>query len=117
MLASFALRALAPLGYMPSVAGSGLLFELCPEQLPPGFVLSNTSSHHDHHKHAAYAKSAPADSPDQCQVGHLLYSAIAIDAPAVDALINSSLSEFIPATDTTLSRTAAMVYRSRAPPA
>jgi hypothetical protein len=117
VLAGFALRALAPLGYMPSVAGSGLLFELCPEQLPPGFVLSSTSSHHDHHNHASSAASAPADGADQCQVGHLLFSAIAIDAPAIDALAITSFSEFIPATDTTFSRTAATFYRSRAPPA
>jgi hypothetical protein len=66
VLTGFALRALAPVGYMPSAAGDGLLFELCPEQLPPGFVLSSSSSHHDHHNKAASDTSQPADGADQC---------------------------------------------------
>ena len=117
VLAGFALRALAPVGYMPSAVGDGLLFELCPEQLPPGFVLSSTSSHHDHHNQAASDASLPADGADQCQIGHLLFSAIAIDAPAVDAIQNKAISEFIPSAITTISRATVSAYRSRAPPA
>ena len=117
VLAGFALRALAPVGYMPSAAGDGLLFELCPEQLPPGFVLSSSSSHHDHHNQAASGTSQPAEGADQCQIGHLLFSAIAIDAPAVDAIQSKAVSEFIPSPITTISRAAISAYRSRAPPA
>ena len=117
VLTGFALRALAPVGYMPSAVGDGLLFELCPEQLPPGFVLSSTSSHHDHHNQAASDTSQPADAADQCQIGHLLFSAIAVDAPAVDGIQNEAISEFIPSAITTISRATASAYRSRAPPA
>jgi len=112
VLAGFALRSLAPVGYMPSAVGDGLLFELCPEQLPAGFILSSASSHHDHHN-----QSAPADSADQCQIGHLLFSAIAIDAPAVDGIQNNAITEFIPSGTSTLSSATASAYRSRAPPA
>ena len=117
VLAGFALRSLAPVGYMPSAVGDGLLFELCPEQLPAGFVLSSTSSHHDHHNQSASDTSQPADSADQCQIGHLLFSAIAVDAPMVDAIQNKAVSEFIPSATTTLSRSTASAYQSRAPPA
>ena len=117
VLAGFALRALAPVGYMPSAAGDGLLFELCPEQLPPGFVLSSTSSHHDHHNKTASDTPQPADGADQCQIGHLLFSAIAVDAPAIDEIQNKPISEFIPRAITTISRAAPSAYQSRAPPA
>jgi len=117
VLTGFALRALAPVGYMPSAAGDGLLFELCPEQLPPGFVLSSSSSHHDHHNQAASGTSQPANGADQCQIGHLLFSAIAVDAPAIDGIQNKTLSAFIPSATTTISRSATAAYQSRAPPA
>jgi len=117
VLTGFALRALAPVGYMPSAVGNGLLFELCPEQLPPGFVLSSTSSHHEHHNQATSETPQPADSTDQCQIGHLLFSAIAVDASAVDGNQKLAISEFIPSAITTISRTTASAYRSRAPPA
>ncbi len=117
VLTGFALRALAPVGYMPSAVGDGLLFELCPEQLPPGFVLSSTSSHHDHHNQAASEPSQPAGGADQCQIGHLLFSAIAVDAPAVDEIQNKAISEFTPSAITTIPRATASAYRSRAPPA
>jgi hypothetical protein len=117
VLAGFALRSLAPVGYMPSAVGDGLLFELCPEQLPAGFVLSSAASHHDHHSQSASDTSQPADSPDQCQIGHLLFSAIAVDAPMVDAIQNNAISEFIPSVTTTLSSATTSAYRSRAPPA
>ncbi len=117
VLAGFALRALAPVGYMPSAAGDGLLFELCPEQLPPGFVLSSSSSHHDHHNQAASGTSQPANGADQCQIGHLLFSAIAVDAPAIDGIQIKALPAFILSATTTLSRTTATAYQSRAPPA
>ena len=117
VLAGFALRSLAPVGYMPSAVGDGLLFELCPEQLPAGFILSSASSHHDHHNQSAPATSQPADSADQCQIGHLLFSAIAVDAPAVDGIQNKAMSEFIPSAITTIPHATASAYRSRAPPA
>jgi len=117
VLAVFALRALAPVGYMPSAAGDGLLFELCPERLPPGFVLSSSSSHHDHHNQAAPGTPQAKESADQCQIGHLLFSAIAIDAPASEAIQSKPVAEFIPSAITTISRTTASAYRSRAPPA
>jgi len=71
------MRAATPLGYMPAAPGSGLLFELCPGQLPVGVSLPGASPDHDHHYHGAEDNSEP--EPDQCQVGHLLSSAAAVD--------------------------------------
>lgn len=74
------LRAAAPVGYMPASLESGLLFELCPGQLPAGFVLPGAAATHEHHHHSDDG-SKPAE-PDTCQVGHLLFSAAAVDTTA-----------------------------------
>lgn len=112
------LRALTPLGYMPAAPGSGLLFELCPDQIPPGFVLQDAgnSAHHHHHHHGNSDDAPPSTEPDQCQIGHLLFSAVAADnavtqigdAPAAD-------THFSPLVRT-VSRLTVSVYQSRAPP-
>ena len=36
--AALLLRAVSPAGYMPAAAGTGLLFEFCPEGIPAGFM-------------------------------------------------------------------------------
>lgn len=115
LLAGLILRAATPLGYMPAAPGSGLLFELCPGQLPAGLTLPGTSVAHDHHRHGADDKSQP--EPDQCQIGHLLSSAMAVDNETFEtsvrllpADVRLPLSEVRP--NALLS-----AYRSRGPPA
>ncbi len=117
VLASFAIRAFAPLGYMPSTSGSGLFFELCPEQLPAGFVVSNSSSSHNHHNHSDSDTPTTEKGADQCQVGHLLLSALAIDTPVIDGIDVERISEYAPITAGTVISKTASAYRSRAPPA
>jgi len=115
LLAGLILRAATPTGYMPATPGSGMLFELCPGQLPAGVSLPGKSTGHDHHHHGAGDDSQP--EPDQCQIGHLLSSAAAVD----DTSINESVG-FEPATVTispAVVRKSAYFFtqRSRGPPA
>lgn len=114
LLAGLILRAATPLGYMPATPGSGLLFELCPGQLPAGVSLPGKTAGHEHHH------SSDDDSraePDLCQIGHLLSSAVAVDdSPSED------IARF-QAADLTIPPSAAKPpasfppYRSRGPPA
>ena len=65
LTAALVLRALMPLGYMPAAPGSGLLFELCPDQLPPGISMAHGAAHHHH---GAHAKQNEADQQRQTQI-------------------------------------------------
>jgi len=117
LFVGLALRAATPAGYMPGMPGSGLLFELCPDQLPAGATLapSQTSGHHHHHGDSTGEEDAPA--ADQCQIGHLLLSSIAIDS-------DSSIGvEPLPFVATRISNSTdrpsrmRVAWRSRGPPA
>jgi hypothetical protein len=115
VLAGLALRALAPLGYMPSTFGSGYLFELCPDQLPAGFTFTRQDSQHHHHNMQDGASST--ESADLCDFGHLLVSVAGVDAPAADIVeaAPAVAINFRPARNPNL--LAVHAYRSRAPPA
>jgi hypothetical protein len=112
--AALLLRAAIPAGYMPAAAGSGLLFEFCPEGIPAEFmqVLAGDSAHD--HGHTNHGESDQDNH--QCPVGHMLLSAAAVDdawqpeIPPV-ALIRATIS---PYSYTSVSRTN---YHSRGPPA
>ncbi len=111
LLPGIVLRAATPAGYMPASADSGLLFELCPEQLPAGVMLS-TGDAHGHHHHEDTEAAA-----DHCQLGHLLITvaggeAVAsIDmAPAPEATMVTRRSTYTAGRDV-------IVTRSRGPPA
>lgn len=78
VLALLALRVMMPAGYMPASTGSGLLFELCPDGLPAAAINAIAGGNHHHH-HAAGGDSESGPSDDQCPVGHMLSSSIAID--------------------------------------
>jgi len=118
VLAGIVLRALTPLGYMPSSLDSGYLFELCPEQLPAGFLVAKVApGHQHHHDHGGSSSDSPATTADQCQIGHLLFSAIAADTPVLELPEAAPHDKFIPATYKLLLRTAPSTYRTRAPPA
>jgi hypothetical protein len=115
LLAGMLLRALTPLGYMPAAPGSGLLFELCPDQLPAGMVFQGAGAS-THHHHGNSDDAEQTAEPDQCQIGHLLFSAVAVDqavalfnaaAPAIDRV-------FLPTQ--TFPHPTVSVYQSRGPP-
>ncbi len=115
--AGLLLRALTPLGYMPGTSGDGLLFELCPEQLPPGFVMPESASAKHQHHHGNSGDS-PADAePDLCQIGHLLFSAMAVDQADVDIDSEQSLPQYFPESAQIVRFSPLSAYRSRAPPA
>jgi len=116
LLAGLLLRALTPLGYMPAAPSSGLLFELCPDQVPPGFVLQDAGKSAHHHHHGNSDDARPGTETDQCQIGHLLFSAVAADqAVAQIGDTPAATTHFIPLIQT-VSRLTLSVYQSRAPP-
>jgi hypothetical protein len=112
--AALLLRAVIPAGYMPANAGSGLLFEFCPEGVPAEFmrIVGGNSNHH--HSHAHHGESVGDDH--HCPVGHLLLSAAAVDDNwQMDARITASIPVAVFSDSyESASRTH---YRSRGPPA
>lgn len=67
-------RALVPAGFMPAVAGSGLLFELCHDSLPFGMaaVMSNGGAHDSHDSHDVHGAHHEPGAADHCVFAHLL---------------------------------------------
>jgi len=113
-LETLVLRALTPDGYMAGSAESGLLFELCPEGMPAGFVQALAGE--DHHSHHGGEDNASSASSSQCPIGHLLAPAIATDVDAVSVAVAATpLPGDSPATP--LFRPTRTGYRPRAPPA
>lgn len=55
LFAGVAMRALVPAGYMPAAPGSGLLFELCHDGMPPAMMAALKGGGHAHGHHAAHA--------------------------------------------------------------
>jgi hypothetical protein len=115
-LATLALRALTPDGYMPGSAGSGLIYELCPEGMPVEIMQALGGNSHHHHHGDDGSASASVSATEQCPIGHMLASAIAMDTTSVsDILPDTPVFDDVPVA--LLFRTQAIRYRSRAPPA
>ncbi len=116
-LATLALRALTPEGYMPGSRDSGLLFELCPEGLPAVVVqaLAGTDSHH-HQEHAVEEQSGQVSATAQCPIGHMLASAFAVDIDTQDVVVPGKLL-LLDAPVAPAWQRRVVQYRSRAPPA
>ena len=76
-LAMLGVRALAPLGYMPASAGTGLLYELCPEGMPAEVMHALWGGGHHHH-HGDDGGGAT----ESCPIGHMLAAAMAADVDA-----------------------------------
>lgn len=115
VLMLLALRLIMPAGYMPAPAGSGLLFELCPEGLPVA-VISAISGGGHHHHHGGDDDSKSGSTNDQCPIGHMLSATIAFDD--ADAL------QWLPAPESfqavsvrSVRRATRTQYFSRGPPA
>ena len=121
-LVTLALRALTPEGYMPGSRDSGLLFELCPEGMPPEIMraLSGGGEHHHHHHHhdqgSGQDDGGGMSGTEQCPIGHMLASAVAVDVDA-EAAVLPSLPPFVDAPRAVTWQSRVIEYRSRAPPA
>jgi len=114
-LAMLSLRALTPDGYMPGSANSGLLYELCPAGMPAEIMYALAGGGHHHHHHGS-DDSTSVTGTEQCPIGHMLASAVAVDnTPTPDALPDTPFFDEIPVA--IVLRAPATRYRSRAPPA
>jgi len=113
-LVALSLRALTPDGYMPGSERSGLLYELCPDGMPAEIMQSLAGDSHHHHHNGD--DGASVTGTEQCPIGHMLASAIAVDTgPLPDLVPDAAEIEEVPATIPF--RVTSAVYRSRAPPA
>jgi len=113
-LALLSLRALMPDGYMPAAAGSGLLFELCPEGMPAEVMQALAGGRHHHH-HGDDADGARVDT-GHCPIGHMLASAVAHDAESNTDVAPATVEFAAPPVDLHIP-VAHSRYRTRAPPA
>ena len=118
-LATLSLRAMTPDGYMPGSADSGLLYELCPEGMPAEIMQALAGDGHHHHHHGGHGSNgdgaASVSGTEQCPIGHMLASAVAVDTGSVpDLLPDAPLFRDAPVN--VAIRTLATAYRSRAPP-
>lgn len=120
LLTTLAMRAAIPEGFMPSALGSGLLYELCPSAVPAEVMQvlranKGHSGHHAHHQQTNHTDHSKHDG-NQCEIGHLLASAVAVDmtwqAQLPPPVIVHALPVAIPYNSST--RTS---YASRDPPA
>jgi hypothetical protein len=122
ILATIITRASIPEGFMPSAPGSGLLFELCPSAVPAEVmqVLAERDgkgrhAHHAHHGQGAEPDHSSHDG-NQCEIGHLLASAVAVDTGS-ETSTSPSAPEFTPAPVIVHVRTVRTATSSRGPPA
>lgn len=115
VLGLLALRVLTPAGYMPASAGSGLLFELCPDGLPAALIASLSGSE-DHHHHDGAGDAASVSVADECPIGHMLsFSMAAGDVAIVDWLPTLPSYHVEPTVSPYLA--IRVQYLTRAPPA
>ena len=111
---ALSLRALTPDGYMPGSTHSGLLYELCPEGMPAAIMQALASDRHHHHHGGE--DGASVTGTEQCPIGHMLASAVAVDTGAQPDLVPDAAA-FEEAPARLLIRVSTTAYRSRAPPA
>lgn len=113
-LVALTLRALTPDGYMPGTEHSGLLYELCPDGMPAEIMQALAGDGHHHHHGSDDGGSVTGT--EQCPIGHMLASAVAVDMGAVSDVVPDTPA-FVVAPATASFRETAAAYRSRAPPA
>ena len=112
MLAGVVLRAFIPAGYMPAAPGNGLLFELCHDGLPAGFM--QALGGHGHH--AGHGGHDDHSSGGDCSIGHILSLAF-MDASETTQPAVQALHFFLVAIPLQrLLRGHSGVYSARAPP-
>ena len=112
LLAAAVLRAFLPAGYMPAAPGKGLLFELCHDGLPAGFMEA-LDGHSHHPEHAGHAEHASAGD---CSIAHILSMAFIDEAQSPEPAIQAAIGVFVALPLVQLLRGHAGVYSARAPP-
>jgi hypothetical protein len=115
LLAAAILRAFVPAGYMPALPGKSLLFELCHDGLPAGFMeaLGGQGHHADHGSHGGHDEHA---SGGDCSIAHILSMAFIDEAQTTEPATQSTLGVFVAAPLVQLLRGHATAYSARAPP-
>jgi len=112
LLAGIVLRAFVPAGYMPAAPGKGLLFELCHDGLPAGFMQA-LGGHGHHAGHSAHDEHSSASD---CSIGHILSLAFIDEDSMAEPAIQPALGIFVAVPLQQLLRGFAGVYSARAPP-
>lgn len=123
LLATLGTRAATPDGFMPAAPGKGLLFELCPTAVTPEVMAVIRSwqpgGHHMHHGHHGmvgdHGSDHAAHEGNQCPIGHLLASAVAVDTTWADAEIPTA-RVFVAAPVAVWTPAFRTAYSSRDPP-
>ena len=112
LLAGIVMRAFIPAGYMPAAPGKGLLFELCHDGLPAGFM--QALGGHGHHE----GHGGPDDhaAGGDCSIGHILSLAFIDEADTTPPAIQPTLGILVAAPLQQLLRGHSAVYSARAPP-
>ena len=112
LLAGIVIRAFIPAGYMPAAPGKGLLFELCHDGLPAGFMqaLGGHSHHAGHGSHDEHA------SGGGCSIGHILSMAFIDEVETAQPTMQPPPGTLPIAPLQQLLRGHFGVYSARAPP-
>lgn len=112
LMAGVVLRALVPAGYMPATPGKGLLFELCHDGLPAGFM--EALGGHAHH--AGHGGDDDHAAGGDCSIGHILSMAVIDEVDAPQSMNLSAPGIFVAAPLQRVLRGHTAVYSARAPP-
>lgn len=115
LLAGIVLRAFVPAGYMPAAPGKGLLFELCHDGVPAGFMEA-LGGHGHHSGHAGHGDHDEHSATGDCSIGHILSMAVIDEVDSQQAAILSAPGIFVAAPLQRLLRGHTGVYSARAPP-
>lgn len=116
LLTGVLLRAFVPAGYMPAAPGKGLLFELCHDGLPAGFMAALGG--HDHHSgHSGHDGHDDHAAGGACSIGHMLSLAFIDEVQTALPPIQPALGILVEPPLQRLRGTSLRVYSARAPPA
>ena len=115
LLAGIVLRAFVPAGYMPAAPGKGLLFELCHDGVPAGFMEA-LGGHGHHSGHAGHGDHDEHAGGADCSIGHILSLAVIDEIDTPQTAILPSPGILVAAPLQRLLRGHTGVYSARAPP-
>jgi hypothetical protein len=87
LLVALCVRALVPVGYMPSTERP-FSFQICPDGFPAQLLKSNHAEHHHHHHGGGDDEQQP--SPDSMRAEHCVFAAAANAGPAPEGQLLSA---------------------------
>ena len=114
-LATMALRAAIPAGFMPSAVGDGLPFEMCPSAVPAEILVAMSGAGHHHAGHDTDRDGSHFQA-GHCPIGQVLSTAIADDGQTAIEVV-PAVAALAPQFETALSSFEQSTRRSRDPPA